>query len=208
MRGSICVLFILCFVISGFSQRFNGGVSLGLAATQISGDNLSGFDKAGPCVGGFVEYPLKGDTVCLQLQLYYIQKGSRKAVNPNTGDYTTYRLALNYIEIPFFLKYTFRKKYVVDGGPAMGVLFASSVQNQFGNYPAGDPHNRPFRPLELSFSLGIGYRLTNKLLLSIRNSNSLLPVRKHYGGGTFRLNRGQYNSVMLFSAAYTITSKH
>jgi hypothetical protein len=208
MRGSLSLLFILCFVINGYSQRFNGGVTLGLAATQISGDELSGFDKAGACAGGFVEYPLKGDTLRLQLQLYYIQKGSRKPVNPNTNSYVTYRLALNYIEIPFFLTYTFRKKYVVDGGLALGVLFASSVSNQFGKYPPGDPNSRPFKPLELSFSLGIGYRVTNKLLLSIRNSNSLLPVRRHYGGGTFRLNRGQYNSVMLFSVSYSLSTKH
>ena len=41
--------------------------------------------------------------------------------------------------------------------------------------------------------------LLEHLKLNILGSQSVLPIRKHASGATYRLNRGQYNSVLAFT---------
>ena len=101
-------ILILCslITISSYSQSFNGGVILGLSTSQVGGDDLSGFNKAGILTGLYtnksITYKLN-----LQLELIYIQKGSH---NPNMGtadhnDYQKLDISLSYIEVPFLLQY-------------------------------------------------------------------------------------------------------
>ena len=55
------------------SQDFNGGVFGGLSTSQVSGDNLSGFNKIGPRLGLYINRPIKWYGV--QLELQYLVKG-------------------------------------------------------------------------------------------------------------------------------------
>ena len=51
----IHILFILIFFhLFTFGQNFNAGGIIGINTSQVSGDNLSGFNKVGIRTGGFV----------------------------------------------------------------------------------------------------------------------------------------------------------
>jgi hypothetical protein len=201
------VFFSLAFFVFSFvnssAQTFSGGVVSGGVASQISGDGLAGFNKFSGQFGGFVTKTIS-DTLQVEFQMYYLQKGSRKAANGITGSLLSYKLQLNYIEMPLLLRYNYKNKFNFEGGASAAVLFKSKVSNAFGELPPNDPENRPFKPLEFAFQLGASYSLTQNVLIYIRNSNSILPVRKHQSNAIFRLNLGQYNSVMLFGLQFKI----
>jgi len=60
-----------------YSQQFDGGILAGGALSQVDGDYWTGFTKAGFLAGGFVSLELSPNS-SLQLELEYIQKGSKK----------------------------------------------------------------------------------------------------------------------------------
>lgn len=195
--------FFVFFSVNISAQTFSGGVVSGIVASQISGDGLGGFNKFSGQLGGFVTKKIS-DTLQVEFQMYYLQKGSRKAANGITGSLTSYKLQLNYIEMPLLFRFNYKNKFNFEGGASAAVLFKSKVSNAFGELPPNDPESRPFRPLELAFLIGASYPLTQNVLIYIRNSNSLIPVRKHQTNNVFRLNLGQYNSVMLFGLQFKV----
>ena len=67
-------LFTFCSIFS-FSQNFKGGVIAGIATSQVSGDNLGGFNKAGIYLGIFSEFPISHISN-IKMEMSFIQKGS------------------------------------------------------------------------------------------------------------------------------------
>ena len=130
------------------------------------------------------------------MEMTYIQKGSR---NPNNTDLHEYDL--NYLEIPFFLKYQTKYQLKIEGGFLTGILI-----NQTERYSDGieliNMSNGNFNTFDFGVGLGIDYSLTEKLTLNSRISNTLFfsPTRE-YSAQTF-INRGNYNSVLSFAIHY------
>ena len=91
------IIFISSINYSSFSQEFNAGISAGISTSQISGDNLAGFNKAGIILGGFVNRKIN-NLLMVQMEMIYIQKGSS---NPNQNVNNLADIHLDYIEIPF-----------------------------------------------------------------------------------------------------------
>src|SRR5438132_3331012 len=90
-------LFIIFFQLL-YAQRFHAGVTGGISTTQVAGDQLSGFNKAGVIAGGFVNSSLSEKT-SLQMEIIFIQKGSRKPVETD-NDNQYYVMRLSYFEVP------------------------------------------------------------------------------------------------------------
>jgi hypothetical protein len=197
--------FIKCFVIAFLAlstfticaQDFNGGVLGGLSASEISGDRLEGPNKAGLYLGAFVNrYFSKRSSI--QMELDYIQKGSRK--NPDSLDYSTYLLRLNYIEIPVHYKYDFHERGTLETGLGFGFLINSYEEADGYEWVSGTE----FQTLDLSFNIGLYFRLLEHLWINVRYSNSILAVRPHESGQTYKWNKGQYNEVLSFTLHYAI----
>ncbi len=187
------------------AQRFRSGLKAGLSTSQLSGDALSGFHKAGIAAGALIQRDVT-ERISYQIEIIYIQKGSRKAVNPEKGDNTFFLLKLDYVEVPLMVQ--FRKdKFIYEAGVMFGRLLNSSVENESGLYPALHPESRPFYKEEFSAGIGVSYPIYNKLYMNWRISNSILPVRNHQGNATYRFNRGQYNTVLQFTFNYYIEGK-
>ncbi len=195
MKDKIFTLIALIgFTLVSFGQDFHGGVLFGVAGTEISGDRLSGPNKAGLYLGGFVNREF-GERSSLQMELDFIQKGSRK--NPDSLSYDSYLLRLSYIEIPVHYRYEFVERASLEVGLSLGVLVHSYEERN-----TIDPYSRPFNPLDLSFSFGLFYALTKKMKINVRYANSILAVRPHSNGQTYKWNRGQYNEVLSFVLFY------
>ncbi len=125
-------LVVLVLVASPFyasGQMFRGGLEGGLTATQASQDQASGYDKLGWYASVFTNMDIS-EHARLQLELMYIQKGSRDFFDPyheehqngnkllfsekqeNNDEppeesYRNYKLYLHYVEIPLVLQFDF-----------------------------------------------------------------------------------------------------
>ncbi len=188
---------ILCTVIiiqHGSAQEFNGGASFGVSATQISGDQLLGFDKAGLFAGFYVNIYISERTA-IQMELDYIQKGSRKNPDPEKNDFVSYLLKLQYVDLPVLLKFDYSKSLSFETGPYTGLLMKASEEDHNGIFP----NMKEFNKVDVGWIMGIYYHLTDKLSFNFRLSHSLFHVREHSSGATYRLNKGQYNEVLVLS---------
>lgn len=200
MRLSALLLFLCATATQLYSQSFRAGLKAGISASQVSGDALGGFNKAGLIGGAFIERQLT-DKLSYQFEMLYVEKGSRKATRPDKGDFTYFLLILDYVEVPILVKYK-KDKFIYEAGLGFGRLLNWSVQNESGYYPKLHPESRPFFKEEFSFNLGISYPLYKRVFMNWRFSNSILPVRNHQGNAVYRFNRGQYNAVLEFTLNY------
>lgn len=194
------LLFCLVFLFFGsflFGQQFNGGLLGGLSMSEISGDRLTGPNKAGVYAGGFVNTYISKKS-SFQMELNFIQKGSRK--NPDTLDNSNYYLLrLSYIEMFLHYKWDFSELFTLEAGPSFGVLINSyeEADGQILTEP-------PFNTGDLSLNVGLFFSLTQRWRFNARYSNSILAVRPHASGQTYKWNQGQYNEVLSFTFHYKL----
>ena len=193
----ICIITTISFSL--YSQDFNGGVLGGVNATQVFGDQWSGPNKAGLYLGVFVNRYFSNRS-SVQMELDYIQKGSRKNPDASTGNYSTYLLRLNYIELPVLYKYDFAEKGTLETGLSLGVLVHSYEEADGSTEVSGQEFNK----VDFSFDLGAYYTIVKNLRINVRLSHSIIPIRPHSDGQTYRLNKGQYNQAIAFILHYII----
>jgi len=199
------LFFIISFnALKTSAQVFNGGAIIGFNASQVSGDNLAGYNKAGICGGFFVSKTLNAKSE-LEMRLTYSAKGSRDVPNFEKGKYSAYYLKLNYIEVPILYRYKFKKVWLI-AGLSGGYVISSSIANEIGPFPQNSVENRPFNKYEVCTHLAVALPFANNWEIELKTSDTfaLLPIRKHASGANFRFNFGQLNSVLAFSVKYRI----
>ncbi len=219
------IVFLLAFVsLSVMGQNFRGGLGGGFTATKISGDRDpdGGRLRLGAYGAVFTNYPVT-DNSRLQLELMYIQKGSRAFIDgaEPDEDYRDYRLDLHYVEVPVVYKRDFSGitgyAYVDRLTLEAGLSFAKVVGHYEINEPLGDvtdivAADRPFRWGEINILAGLNYPLYENLYFHFRFSQGVTPVRPHRSeerdvSGTM-LNWihqfGQYNTAYTFGLSYTL----
>jgi hypothetical protein len=199
-KNIFIILIVVFFFLVGIQvngQGFKAGIVAGLSTTQISGDQLSGFNKAGIVAGGFVSTQLS-PKFDMQMEILYIQKGSRKNANPDKEDYTSYLLRLNYFEVPLLVQWKYSKRFIFEAGPSIGVLLSTYEEDEFGEFNT----SFPFEKLELGVMGGLNVMLAKGFSFNTRFERSVVPVRDHVSGQTYRFNKGQYNSAIVFSFRY------
>ncbi len=166
------------------AQGFGAGVIAGLNGSQITGDNMRGFDKGGILAGVFSEYHFNKNRH-LRVELNFTQKGSRKVVDLQTG--TAPGMWLNrkitYLEVPVMYRYNAEKwlEYMgisndhifVSGGVAVAYRIAEKVIYNDGTV---DYQPRFSTRLEGSFLLGGEYYINPSLTAFIRYQSSLYDI--------------------------------
>lgn len=202
-RGLILLtLFSFTGLISASGQGFKAGLVAGISATQISGDQLGGFDKAGIAAGGFVSTYIS-PRFDAQMEILYFQKGSKKNANPDKEDYTYYRLRLNYFEVPLLLQWKYSKRFIFEIGPTFGALLSSQEEDEYGELN----QTFPFRKFELGGLGGLNVMIAKGFSFNARMETSILPVREHVSGQSYRLNHGQYNGCIALTLRYKFEGK-
>ncbi len=200
---SIIVLMFLFLMINNIArgQSFKAAVLAGINSSQVSGDELSGFNKVGLFIGGSAILPVSEKSL-VEMELLFIQKGSKTPTPKDGAANYFYRMSLNYLEVP--LIYTFRPvKYVsVHAGPTFGVLVGSKEEDNAGELTG----QIPFQKTELGIDGGLSVYFSEHLSLTMRLSTSLLPIRKT-GANSPLFESGQYNSGLAFFLQYTFGSK-
>jgi hypothetical protein len=137
-RSILFVLMTIFFITTSQNleaqQRFKAGLTFGLNAAQINGDNTGGYNKLG-IVGGLRAITVLTEKSDLSIELLYSQRGSRN----DKAEPINIRIDLNYIEIP--VTYNFKDWYIEDegyykvqavGGLAFSRLLRADVEDAFG----------------------------------------------------------------------------
>ncbi|MDR1792096.1 MAG: outer membrane beta-barrel protein, partial [Bacteroidales bacterium] len=106
---------------SVLAQKFSGGVKAALVISQVDGDNLSGYNKVGAMAGAFANFTFLNERLKLQLDLDYIQKGSRQ---PQTGDVPdSYKMSVQQVEVPVLLGVRLFSGFWLEVGPSFDITF-------------------------------------------------------------------------------------
>lgn len=204
MKKTSGIFFICIFlIINTFGQSiFTGGVRAGFTASQISGDELSGWHKFGAYAGGFVNFPVSADQKWkLQGEINFIMKGSSRFIKARQDGSipNKYVLTLMYIEVPFFAKYRPVKWFEVEAAPALNVLFFSQEKDSNGKMPG----RQAFRPLEFSFIAGFSFIIKEHWGINLRWSTSVIPVRVPDGEHSqYRIAKKQFNDLLATTLYY------
>jgi hypothetical protein len=201
LKYTFLIIFILLSNI-GKAQHFKAKLFIGAAGSQVSGDELSGFNKGSALLGLGVTYPIKA-TSALSLQLSYLQKGSRKPSKLDQGDPTTYLMRLNYIESTISYDFSLSRKLYLRMGPSIGYLVSFKEENQDGLLG----NRSKFAPVDISLVGCLGFPFSNSWNFEFGYLQSILPIREHGSGETLFLNKGQYNSVITFTLVKSFGNK-
>ena len=185
------------------AQDFGGGVILGLSTSQVGGDDLAGFHKAGLLLGVFANKSIT-EILSFQMEMTYIQKGSN---NPNMNNvehpnYSKQDISLSYIEVPLLLQYHQSDKLKIEGG----VLTAYLVDGHYNDFNGKMPNEpNPFIDYDIGLLLGIDYKYSENISLNTRIGNSILPIGSEDYENQVPYNsskKGKYNSVLSFALHY------
>ena len=190
----ITFIFTLFLVFSNYSfaQKFKAGVVAGISTSQVSGDQLGGFNKLGLKLGAFVNHSINNASRG-EFALYYIDKGSNDAN-------TNYSIDLSYIETSWCLQKTSRG-FIYEGGLLFGVLAHGKTLDVYGYE---DLQKSDFYKFDIGAKLAAGFKIKPHLSMFWELSNSIpfFPIQEHPGGATNGLNKGKYNSILSFSFRY------
>lgn len=169
-----------------------------MSTSQVSGDNLGGFNKAGLYIGVFTELPIS-KIANIKMEMNFIQKGSN---NPKMNKNGIPDISTSYVEIPISVNYYQNELTSIEVGLQTAILLQGHDNDIFGEVP--ETQSTPFYKYDVGAFIGISRHLSEKLILNSRISNSILPIRPHASGSTYFLNRGQTNSVLSFTLNYYI----
>lgn len=202
IQRSFLALLVCLMALNGHAQNFRGGLRAGFTATQMSGDDLSGFHKMGAYAGGFVNWRfIQNPHWALQPEINFVMKGSSTYLIPdkngNIGN--KYVLTLYYLEVPALAKFMIVNGLEIEFGPTFGVLFAATEKDANGKMPG----RMPFRRFELCGMAGISYTLKEHYGISLRFVQTAIPVRVNDGNHSrLYLTRKQFSTEIAFSLFY------
>lgn len=181
------------------SSTFELNIHAGITAGQVQGDGLSGFNKLGFLAGLGITTAFSEEWSA-GFELNFIQKGSVKRSNAEAGDYTEYKMLLNYIQVPIYATYQVNSKFGFLGGPAVGILISNKEEDMYGEI-TGTPE---FEKLELALVLGASYAFSEKWTAHIKHDQSLLPIRSKGDYSSNTLKGKQYNMLLSLSISYSL----
>jgi Outer membrane protein beta-barrel domain len=195
MRGRILLIVLFLFIRNAYSQKFNAGFRLGVAGSQVNGDRLTGFDKVGLIGGAFVNRKFS-EKVSVQMEIVFIQKGSRKPTDDNNS---FYRMRVHYMEVPLLFRFHTSKKFALSAGPSFGTLIFAEEDDEFGVYKNAPP----FRKFEFAGNAGLLYNLNDHWAFDGRYSHSITTIRPYQAYNPDFFDKGQYNVLIEFSLLYS-----
>lgn len=195
MKTIFIIIFFFFSIAICHAQRFDGGVLLGVSASQIDGDNEYGFHKGGPVAGVWVSTDFD-NKFSGQLELKYIAKGS--APPKDDPDPSFYRIRLQYIEIPVLVIYRVHDMINLEAGASLGYMIKEQFDPDGNGYyvPDGNPNR-----IEAATQAGINVKVIEKLFLNIRHSYSIFPFRE-FGYGLSNFSTGGLSNHVASVALY------
>ncbi len=193
-------IFFLIHSNNVVGQEFKMGFQLGMTATQVTGDQLSGFSKAG-LFGGLRVSRALGNYGAGQMEINFIQKGSRLNAKPDKGLNNSYLLRLNYMEVPVSYRLRLNKFFGIEGGAKFAYLINTRERDENGDIP--DEANKPdFNKFDISVFTGVVYEINDKWSFVIRYAYSVKSFRPKPDNSYVRYDDGQFNETLCTAFQY------
>ena len=195
------VAFLLLFISfnSNAQKLFKLGLKEGGTISQVSADTYSGFDKFGFVGGSYIKFKVKKDWTA-GFEILYTQKGSRHNSNYAKGDFQSYFLQLNYVEVPLLFQYNLEGANF-EFGPSFGFLVKTKEIVTIGGTEYYG--TRPFKKNEFNINIGANYTFSSHFGFNLRYTNSVVTIRKDPARATNKWYQGaQLNTVLSLSLTY------
>jgi len=187
-------------------RRFIAGLLAGFNASQIDGDNASGFHKAGLFFGLRGGYRMS-ERMGITMDLTYSQRGSRRVPN-QYETFDPYFISTTYAEVPVMFYF---KDWLVEGtgdddsyykvgvalGPEVSFLIKAKAENSGFE---GQVEN--FNKTDIGWTAGISYYFSPRLGITARylRSFTLLYNNKKHNQNLNKLLGYNFN----FSLSYVL----
>lgn len=195
MKTKFFLLFIFhisYFIFPTLSQNIKGGIIGGMNATQVNGDNLSGYHKFGINIGGIAIVPIK-KKISVSLEILYSEKGSRSGVQERV---TPYKLKLNYIDVPVLFNYQDKEKVMFSFGASFNTLVKFK---EYDNDLDQTPADNPYAKREYTAIVSGTYFINKHVAFNIRYTFSIFQIGERLLEGKIHK---QYNNVVPIRLMY------
>ena len=205
MNRRCILIFSLLLIFLGtnnkaISQEFKAGLQVGMTATQVTGDALAGFNKAG-LFGGVTIRRKMGSFGYGQMEMNFIQKGSRINAEPDKGIYSSYLLRMNYIEVPISYRYMFFKNMGIESGLKFAYLINAREFDENGEIPS-EAEKPGFNKFDVSAFIGLTYKINKKWGFVIRYAYSIKSFRPKPDNPYTNYRDGQFNETICTAFQY------
>ena len=204
MKKFILLIFLLLFSFTALrAQSIQGGLIAGFNASQVDGDEVYGFHKYGLNVGALGIVPFKKN-FSFSLETLYNQKGSFEPRHSTDSINGSYKLILNYLDVPVMFHYTDKDIFTVGLGASWGrlVQFAEWEQGTRINW---DTKFGPYINSDIDALFDVSCRIAKGLKINLRYSYSLASLRTR----TFKTGvvRHQFNNFISLRLIYVFGEK-
>ncbi len=186
------------------AQQIKGGLVAGFNMTMVDGDELFGYKKYGINAGPMVMIPF-GKKFTLNIETIYNQKGShQRAQFDNDSLNGAYHLALDYLEVPFYLQFHDKAGANVGAGLSWGRLVRYS-ESEHGEKLDWTKSTFPYKRddwnifADVTFNIIKGWKINARYFYSL----NVLRERTFLNGET----RKQYNTGFTFRIIYIINEE-
>lgn len=188
------------------NKTFIGGVVAGLNASQVDGDNYSGYRKAGLNAGAMV-YVNFAKRAGVSLELLFAQKGAvgvRGNSNGQVGSYFEhYKMKLNYAEVPLVFHFYQTPNLHFNLGASYSALISSKeTHDDPFSITTFDESLYPYKKYEIDGIIGVSY-VWKHFLLDARFQYGLTPLREANNAPAVAANgRNQVVNMLSFRIGY------
>lgn len=172
--------------------RFRAFPVLGYNASQIDGDNIAGFYKAGLSAGVGVYSMLdERQRFSLSLEILYDQKGSRSRPGIKPLD----RVSLDYVTVPLQFNYHDQDRMIFGAGISFASLFRANV---LVNDTLRPDISENFEPREIGYLFTATIIAAERIGIGLRYSGSITS----FGDSVNPAVRGLINRTVGLRASY------
>lgn len=196
-RRHIILFASFLFFLPIQAQLFKGGLSIGLLASQVDGDNMNGYHKPGLYAGAFTYVPLREDNLQLQTGIYYMQKGCKATNTRTSGELNTYHMTLHQIGMPIMIRFNCQKPYRFEAGCSMDIMPMIHIRMDGNLYEIRPENYEDYNFFELSGFCGVQWQRDKHWGAHLQFMYSITPVGKsHY------ISSGLRNNSLLLAISY------
>jgi len=184
MKIQIFAFVLLLWVGNVYSQNFEAYIIGGVSFSQVDGDKLAGYNKAGLVAGGVTSFELK-DGWAFQQEIVYYMRGSRATNSQLSIDNFSFR-KLDYIDLIAQMKLAINDDWAAIGGMGYGI---------FVNVKSDVPEIKSSYRGDIFGTLGVQYLLSEKWYVLIKGQYSLISANKLFNA---------YNNSIHLSLRYRL----
>jgi opacity protein-like surface antigen len=188
-KSSLLKITILLAIIAGSvtvslaqeeeKKTLRTSLVIGFTASQIDGDQISGYNKSGVSMGAATRFKFSRRWA-FQTEVLFQQKGSRQSNNDSLAvsnaqvpDFYKYRL--HYVQVPLLLAFEASPRFTIQGGLSLGYLLSAKV-DRGGFFTNGLEEAIGFRKTDVCSALGLEFQVFDNLGLNLRHEYSIVST--------------------------------